>query len=705
MPHDIRRIAILVALLLVVPALVFGQYEGVPYVWEGHPAVQAKLAAWQDLKLGFMVHWGTYSQKGWCESWGLCSEDVDWLSPPQPSYQAYYDTYVGLEVHLRPRRSSTPRPGRGWRARRACATSSSPPSTTTASACSTRSKPPTRSPTPAAPSTTTRAPTSRATSSTPSAPRACASAPTSRSPTGTCPGTGRRTGSTARATSTTGRMAHPEIWQKFVDFTHAQVEELCTGYGPLDILWLDGAWVAPDNLDQDLRMDRLAATARRHQPGMLIVDRWVGGPYENYRTPEQKVPETPLEMPWETCMPLAGAWSYNADDVYKPTRQLVHLLVDVVAKGGNLLLNAGADGRGTFHRDVAVRLRELGDWMRVNGEAIYATRPVAPFKEGKVCFTKRRDDGVVHAIYLPDEGEALPEEIVIAGVQPLPGETVRLLGYPEPLAWEPAGQGLRIHVPAAATAAPPCQHAWTLRLGQVVERTPPRRVKDLAGWRLRAGARRIAGRGLRGARVDDPARPRRRRAAHRRREGRHHGPPHHLPRRESHTPRGRPPAAPRGRPHPHRGRLAARRAVRRVRVRRALPWRALPHRRPHPRAAGRRHAHPAARDLRLHAAVRVPLALPRRDLAVPRLRGAPALQHRDRGGQPRRRHAAAAHQPHARRAAPRREVRRRAPRVLRAGAWRAAPHGLRRRPTAVPHQPRGARDRHGRGARRDCRSS
>jgi alpha-L-fucosidase len=103
--------------------------------------------------------------------------------------------------------------------------------------------------------------------------------------------------------------AHPEIWERFCDFTHAQIEKLCTVHGTVDMLWLDGAWVAPGNLNQDIRMDRIAATARRHQPGMIIVDRRVGGPYENYRTPEKRVPDEPRDYPWETCMPMAGAWS------------------------------------------------------------------------------------------------------------------------------------------------------------------------------------------------------------------------------------------------------------------------------------------------------------------------------------------------------------------------------------------------------------
>ena len=97
-------------------------------------------------------------------------------------------------------------------------------------------------------------------------------------------------------------------------------------------------------------MPRLAAMARQHQPGLIIVDRTVGGRYENYRTPEQEVPDKALPYVWETCMTMGDQWSYKPDDKYKSTRQLIHLLVDIVAKGGNFLLNVGPDADGAVAR-------------------------------------------------------------------------------------------------------------------------------------------------------------------------------------------------------------------------------------------------------------------------------------------------------------------------------------------------------------------
>ena len=80
------------------------------------------------------------------------------------------------------------------------------------------------------------------------------------------------------------------------------------------------------------------------------------------------------------------------------------MLVDVVAKGGNLLLNIGPGPDGAWHDAAYDRLAALGAWMKVNGEAIYGTRPIAPYAEGKVRFTRAKD-GTVYAIYLPAEGE------------------------------------------------------------------------------------------------------------------------------------------------------------------------------------------------------------------------------------------------------------------------------------------------------------
>jgi alpha-L-fucosidase len=243
--------------------------------------------------------------------------------------------------------------------------------------------------------------------------------------------------------------AEPELWEKFVQFVHAQIEELMTGYGSVDILWLDGGQVRPPN--QDIRMDEIAAMGRRHQPGLIMADRTVGGRNENYLTPEQEVPDDPiLDTPWESCITMGDQWSYKPDDRYKSTRDLIHLLVGVVAKGGNLLLNVGPSPQGTLPAEALSRMREIGDWMEISAEAIHGSRPLAPYAEGKLRFTQRGGDA--YAIYLADEGETMPGAIDLPMA---PASEVALLGASAPLSCS----GRTVTMPAVA----PCDHAWTLK--------------------------------------------------------------------------------------------------------------------------------------------------------------------------------------------------------------------------------------------------
>ena len=256
-------------------------------------------------------------------------------------------------------------------------------------------------------------------------------------------------------------LQEPERWAKFVAFVHGQVEELVSNYGPVDVLWLDGGQVRPPG--QDIRMDRLAAMARRHQPELIVVDRTVGGEFENYRTPEQEVPDAPLPYVWESCLTMGTQWSYKPGDAYKSPRQLIHLLVDIVSKGGNLLLNVGPDADGEFAPDAVARLGAIGDWMTVNAEAIHGTRPVAPYKEGHVCLTRKGD--AVYAVILAAEGEEGPPATVrLSRPRPAPGSAVAMLGATGPIAWRAAGDGVEFEIPAAVRASPPCRHAWVLRM-------------------------------------------------------------------------------------------------------------------------------------------------------------------------------------------------------------------------------------------------
>lgn len=235
---------------------------------------------------------------------------------------------------------------------------------------------------------------------------------------------------------------YPERFQKYCDFTYNQIKELTFDYGDIDILWLDGGWVRPAwSVDeesrpwlgcqgwiQDVNIPKIAAMARSNNPDLLIVDRSVHGKYENYRTPEQQVPDTVLSYPWETCMSMGDSWSYIPNDRYKSTNLLIHLLVDIVSKGGNFLLNVGPAPDGTLPDTALLRMSEIGAWLKVYGEAIYKTRPIYPYKYGKVRFTQNKEK-VIFVIYLRDEGElSLPKEIYFEGLKDVKSGKIAILG-------------------------------------------------------------------------------------------------------------------------------------------------------------------------------------------------------------------------------------------------------------------------------------
>jgi alpha-L-fucosidase len=257
----------------------------------------------------------------------------------------------------------------------------------------------------------------------------------------------------------------PEKWQRYVRFVHAQIEELLTGYGPIDILWLDGG------AGTGWEMDKLAAMARRHQPGILIVHRG-GGRYEDYRTPEQMIPAHALPYAWESCLPMGDHWAYAPNDYYKPARELIHLFVDIVCKGGNLLLDIGPDAEGRLPAESVARLEELGDWMKFNSEAIYGTRAAAPYREGRVRFTRKGD--TIYLIHLADLAQNRPPHTVaVSCIQPADGAKVTLLGKNLELKWEKQGHGMVAHIPEKISCPlrgeiPFCRHAWTVKIDKAV---------------------------------------------------------------------------------------------------------------------------------------------------------------------------------------------------------------------------------------------
>lgn len=205
---------------------------------------------------------------------------------------------------------------------------------------------------------------------------------------------------------------HPDLWEKYVRFTHEQIRELCTKYGKVDVLWLDGGWVRPDNLGQDIRLGEIVEEIRStSQPHLIVSERTCGGEYENFITPEKTTPDQALSVPWETCTTVGQKFSFHYTDTFKSGRQLVLLLLDVVSKGGNLALNIAPQPDGVLPAPAVRSFRDLGAWLKIFGEGIYGTRICEPFFSDRLYYTQKGDSTFVFYEY--GEIPELPGQITV----------------------------------------------------------------------------------------------------------------------------------------------------------------------------------------------------------------------------------------------------------------------------------------------------
>ena len=141
---------------------------------------------------------------------------------------------------------------------------------------------------------------------------------------------------------------------------------------------------------------------------------------------------------------------------------MIHKFIDIVSRNGNLVIIGGPDASGVYPENVVRRFKALGAWLKVNGEAIYATRILPPYQEGDVCYTRSKDGKFAYAICKQWPGKSLN----LNGVRAADGVKITMLGVAEPLAWRQNEQGLTIAIPEALQdeKARPCQHAWAFKI-------------------------------------------------------------------------------------------------------------------------------------------------------------------------------------------------------------------------------------------------
>jgi alpha-L-fucosidase len=443
------------------------------YVYPADPLVAEKLEAWQDLKFGLLMHWGLYAQLGIVESWALCSEDQPFQDRGGMPYEEFKQMYFGLIREFNPRRfDPEPWAVAAWHAgmRYVVFTTKhhdgfSMWDTKETDFRITGPESPFRDhPRSNVAKEIFEAFRQRGFMTGAYFSKADWHHPDYWSPLWATP----------NRNNNYDTRKYPEKWQSFRDFTFRQVEELVTTMGPMDILWLDAGWVRPDSTindevrswgfdiarwEQDIDMPRIVEMARRHQPGLIVVDRTVHGPYENYRTPEQRVPDSILPYPWETNLTMTQSWGHTFQPRYKSARELIRTLVEVVSKGGNFLLNVAPTPEGTFEDQAYERLSEIGRWMAVNGEAIYGTRPMVEHPpQSSLRYTRAKDGGTLFVFAMEWPGSSLRLE----GLDIPDGSRITLLGRQGPLEWSIESGDLLIQLSEGMREA--SEHVWVFRV-------------------------------------------------------------------------------------------------------------------------------------------------------------------------------------------------------------------------------------------------
>ena len=279
-----------------------------------------------------------------------------------------------------------------------------------------------------------------------------------------------------------------------------QFKDVVTRYRP-EVIFSDGEWAMPSS---DWRSEELLAWLFNESPvkdNVVIDDRWgkdCRHKHGGYYTTEYGAGLASGAHPWEECRGMAHSFGYSRTELlsdYRSAREMILVLIDIVSRGGNLLLDIGPDGDGTIPVIMEERLTQIGDWLKVNGEAIYGTknwRNTIQWTEGKrpeVGYGKQDkakydiaeltgkptgDKAVIEAFFTTKNDTLYVitprwpgEKLVVKDIEVSSNTAVTMLGVAQSIRWERSGSAVTIRVPSLSVDEVPCRYAYVFKITHV----------------------------------------------------------------------------------------------------------------------------------------------------------------------------------------------------------------------------------------------